>query len=115
MLTKFRTEIAPRATLLQSVVSGLWRRHGRRHRRADDFALPPHLCLLRATDTLADRSCSVGAAIAGAAVVGAVVAACATAETRLVAPAGVLCANAALYPPLHRDLLPAAQIDDAAK
>jgi len=41
MLTVFRTEIAPRATLLPSIISGLWRRHGCRHWRAGRVTISP--------------------------------------------------------------------------
>jgi len=91
MLTVFRSEIAPRATLLQSFVSGLWRRHGFRHRRAGWVTIspPPPACASHSPLTL-HLNTSVGAAVAGAPTVGAFVAVGGTAETRMVASAGVL-------------------------
>jgi len=76
---------------------------------------PPHPHLSSTTDLTFDRSRSFSAADAGAPAVGAGVSVDATAEIRLVAPAGVLCAKAALPPPPLRYSLPAAQTGDAAK
>jgi len=68
-------------------------------RPSDDFAPHPSTCLSPPTDPTSDRSRSVDAAAAGAPAIGAVVEVGATAEIRLVAPAGALGAKAALPPP----------------